>query len=102
MNVVLDLEAIPEGLGHGYRVYANFVIWSSQDALKVGIGALFRQAGEWVVFVRKDDRVEIRPVKLGQMNDEYAQVLEGLTEGDQVVLYPNDRLESGSLIDTRR
>jgi len=42
-----------------------------------------------------DDTVELRTLTLGQRGQEYAQVLEGLSEGDRIVLYPSDLIEEG-------
>ncbi len=101
VNVVLDLVDVPPGLGHGYRVFANFVIWSGDAVLQIPIGALFRRAGKWAVFKVEDDRVHLQFLTLGRLNDAAAQVLEGLSNEDQVVLYPNDQLEDGTLIRLR-
>ena len=103
VNVVVDLEDIPPGLGHGYRVLAQLVVWSGDDILQLPIGALFRAGGHWAVFlVNKDgDRVEQHRVEIGQLNAQTAQILSGLSAGDQVVLYPNDILDNGSLIVAR-
>ena len=85
VNVVLDLNTIPDSLGHGYRVFANFVIWSKDDVLQVPIGALFRKDGKWTVFVRDENHVTYRHLSLGNMNDQNAEVLDGLEPGLEVV-----------------
>lgn len=102
VNVVLDLDTVPDSLGHGYRVFANFVVWSKDNVLQVPIGALFRKDGKWAVFVRDESRATIRQVKLGNMNDQNAEILEGLEQGLEVVLFPNDLLEDGSLVELRQ
>lgn len=101
VNVVLDIPEVPENLGHGYRVYASFVIWSSDNTLQLPIGALFRKSGNWSVFTVREGRVTIELVELGQMNDTHAQILKGLSEGARIVLFPNDQLEEGNLIEER-
>ncbi len=89
-------------LGHGYQIDATVVLWSSKDALRVPIGALFRGAqGEWRVFVADGSHVRSREVKLGHINDENAEVLGGLDEGDEVVLNPSSALDDGSRISRR-
>ncbi|MBL4646584.1 MAG: RND transporter [Hyphomicrobiales bacterium] len=102
VNIVLDIDRAPDALGHGYRLLAHLVVWSKDDALTVPIAALFRSGGDWAVFAVDGGRVELRQIKLGQMNATQAQVLSGLSVNDQVVLYPNDVLEDGGLIEPRQ
>jgi HlyD family secretion protein len=35
------------------------------------------------------------PVQIGQRNNRVAEVISGLTVGDQVVLHPSDRIQEG-------
>lgn len=85
-------------LGHGYQIDATFVLWASDDALRVPIGALFRGAdGGWHVFVLDAGRARDRAVRIGHLNDDFGEVISGLDEGAIVVLNP-----AGSLRDRAR
>jgi HlyD family secretion protein len=44
------------------------------------------------VFVLRDDRVQFTPVRIGIAGEQYFEVLEGLKEGDQVVVGPFDQV----------
>ncbi len=101
VDVILDLETVPEQLGHGYHVLAKLEIWSGDAILQVPIGALFRANGNWAVFVLQDGKAIMRTLTIDHMNNRYAEVLEGLSENEKVVLYPSDLLEDGSLIQPR-
>jgi len=101
VDVILDLETVPEQLGHGYHVLAKLEIWSGDTVLQVPIGALFRANGNWAVFVLQDGRAVMRTLKIDHMSDRFAEVLDGLSENEKVVLYPSDLLEDGSLIQQR-
>ena len=101
VNAILDPDTVPDGLGHAYRVYARLVVWSSDDVLSVPIGALFRSGGDWTVFAIVDGAARQTKVKIGQMNADRAQIVDGLAEGDKVILYPSDLLEEGSPVETR-
>ncbi len=101
VNVVLDLDHVPDGLGHGYRVVAQLKIWEEEGVLHLPIGALFRSDGDWAVFVADGDRASLRTIAIGQINDTAAQVVGGLDEGDRVVLFPSDVLRDGRLIQDR-
>ena len=89
------------GLGHGYRVEVRIVVWETGDALIVPSSALFREADRWSVFVVEDGRVRRVPVEAGHNNGLQAEILEGLVEGQQVVLYPAPSLEDGSRVARR-
>lgn len=89
------------GLGHGYRVEVRIVVWATDDTLTVPSSALFREGDSWSVFVVEDGRVRRLPVVAGHNNGLQAEILEGLVEGQQVVLYPAPSLEDGSRVARR-
>jgi HlyD family secretion protein len=104
VDVVLDLTDPPEvwaRLGHGYRVQVSILLQQA-EVLRVPLGALFRRGDDWAVFVAENGRARLQTVKIGLKNDAHAEVLEGLREGDQVVLYPSDQVEDGVLIESRQ
>jgi HlyD family secretion protein len=89
-------------LGHGYQIDATIILWSKNDALRVPIGALFRGGdGAWRVFVAEAGRARQRKLALGHINDEFGEVLSGLSEGDVVVLNPNNAMKDGARITAR-
>jgi HlyD family secretion protein len=106
VNVIIefDAEAAKQAarLGHGYQIDATIILWHSKDALRVPIGALFRgDEGGWQVFVAKGGSTELRTVKIGHINDEFAEVLDGLAQDDAVVLNPGNALQGGMRIAPR-
>ncbi len=40
-------------------------------------------------------------LQIGHMNDETAEVLSGLSQGDVVILHPSDTLADGNLVEAR-
>ena len=99
VNVIIGFDPATASeaarLGHGYQVDATIILWSNDAALRVPVGALFRgQDSAWRVFVNEDGRARERKVKLGQINDEFAEVLGGLEEGASVVLNPGNALRN--------
>ncbi len=90
-----------QSLGDGYRVEAEFVIWEEQDVLQVPTSALFRRGEEWAVFVIRNGRATIEPVELGARSGLAAQVVSGIGEGDQVIIYPGDRVHDGARVQSR-
>ena len=89
-------------LGHGFRVETRIVVWEEGNALIVPSSALFRQGGEWAVFVMGEDgRARQVAVEPGRNNGIEAQVIAGLSQGDEVVLYPSAGLIDGARIARR-
>ncbi len=101
VNAILDLDEDDPRLGHGYRVFAEMTVWECETCLHLPIGALFRSGQDWNVFVVDGDRLKTRAVEIGHMNDETAEVLGGVSEGEVVVTHPSDTLEEGSLVEAR-
>lgn len=50
------------------------------------------------VFLALDGKAELRPVKLGRIFGDYAEVLDGLKEGDQAVISGQINLQNGTKI----
>lgn len=90
VNVIIDLTDPSESrpsLGDSFRVEAAIVEWESADVLTVPGGALFLVGDQWAVFVVVQDCARMVRVKLGHRNDNDAEVVQGLKEGDRVILY---------------
>jgi len=82
-------------LGDNYRVEARIVTWENADALRAPAGALFQRAGGWQTFAVEAGRSVRRDVKVGRSNGVETEVLDGLREGDRVVIYPGDKVADG-------
>jgi HlyD family secretion protein len=104
VNTILDLtsprEELPT-LGHDFRVFVRITVWSAEDALKVPLGALFRQGNEWAVFKVVNETAHLTLVKIGQRNTHMAEVIEGLEPGARLILHPSDRVSDGSAVEER-
>lgn len=101
VRVILDFISPQqrwERLGDGYRVEARFYLWENDSVLKVPATALFPHEGGWAVFVVEQGVARRRAVKLGQRNGLAGEVVEGLKEGDRVVLHPDTSVTDGVLV----
>jgi HlyD family secretion protein len=96
-----DLLEKREALGDGYRVEARIVTWQGDNVLKVPASALFRQGDEWSVFRDTGGRAQLTHVKVGRNNGIEAEVLDGLAEGDVVIVHPGDKVVDGIAIRER-
>jgi HlyD family secretion protein len=104
VNVVIDFTDPRERwarLGHGYRVEPRIILASADQVLKVPQAALFREQGEWAVFVDDGGQAVLRKVELGLENGLEAQVTKGLAAGEKVVLQPGGRITEGVALKPR-
>jgi HlyD family secretion protein len=98
VNVLIDFDEpreVRERLGDGFRVEARIIIWSKDNVLKVPTSSLFREGTQWAVYKVAGNRAQLQILELGQRSDLEAEVLSGVAEGDQIVVYPSDAIRPG-------
>ncbi|MCR9194168.1 MAG: HlyD family efflux transporter periplasmic adaptor subunit, partial [Hyphomonas sp.] len=88
-NVIVRFDSIMPGLGHGYRVRADILVWEARDVIRVPMSALFKTTSGWTVYRIERGRAQLQSVSLGRMNGRQAEVLNGLSAGDVVVQHPS-------------
>ena len=101
VNVIADLLTPLDqrrNVGDNFRVEAKIIAWEAHDALKVPAGALFRKGEQWAAFVVADGRARLKIVKAGHSSGTETQVLEGLKQGEEVILYPGSRVRDGQRV----
>lgn len=105
VNVIVDLTDPREqraGLRDAFRVEAQIVTWSGDDVLRVPSSALFRSGDQWSVFVVDEGVSRIVGVEPGHRNSLEVEIVDGLSVGDEIVLYPGDRIRHGTAIERRQ
>lgn len=102
VNVIADFKAVPPGIGDAYRVDARIVVAEKADVLRVPVGALFRREGKWTAFVVAGGRLAARTIELGLRGARDAEIIAGLSENEQVVLYPGNELSEGLRVVARK
>jgi HlyD family secretion protein len=99
-NVIIDFDCPHDQLvGDGYAIDVRIIVDHRQDVLVLPLGALVRAADGWAVYVvDSGGRARRRPVVTGARAAFEVEVLEGLTAGEQVVLYPGERVAEGTRV----
>ncbi len=93
-QALIDVEN-PDGmLMDAMTTQVFFVRDSAEDALVVPLGAVRKSKQGSQVLRKQGERFESVPVKIGVRNRAYAQVLEGLEQGDTVVVGDRSRSQS--------
>jgi HlyD family secretion protein len=95
VNVVADFIDPADGLGDGFRVETRIVTWESPDILKIPGSAAFREPDGWSVFVLDSGRARRHAIEIGHRNQTEAEVLSGITVGEDVILHPSNQLREG-------
>lgn len=101
VNVVVDIVTpYPQrrALGDNFRVEARIVVWETDQALKLPAGALFRRGSSWAAYVLAAGRAQSREVQVGRSSGVEMQILAGLKAGEEVILFPGDRVHDGQRV----
>ena len=101
VNVIADFVDSPDVLADGYRVETRIVTWEGQSVLKVPGSAAFREGETWCVFAIERGRAKRRNVQIGHRSQSEVEILQGLTEGEEVILHPSNQLKDGARVRTR-
>ena len=98
VNVLIDFEDprdLWKALGDGFRVEVRIIVWSKPDVLKIPASSLFRDETQWAVYKVVNGSAVRTAVEIGQRSGLEAEVLNGLQQGDQIVVYPSDAIQNG-------
>lgn len=101
VNVVADIiTPVDEraSLGDNFRVEARVIVWESEKVLKVPVSALFRRGNESAVYAVRGGKATLVPVEAGRSSGSEVQITKGLNEGEEVILYPGDRVTDGQRV----
>ena len=98
VDIVVDLPEAPKGLGDNFRVDARIVLWKDPQTLQVPSNALFRSGEKWAVYVASGGRAELREVATGHRSSFAVEIVNGLKEGEKVVLHPPNTVSDGTRI----
>lgn len=104
VNVVLDIDVPPTDyatLGDGFRVEAAITVDEAHDAVLVPLAAVFRRGDQEAVFVVEGARARLVAVKTGRRGDREAEVLEGLSGTERVIVYPGEKIADGTPLAVR-
>ncbi len=105
VNIIVDLVDPPQErteLADGFRVEARIVIAEAEDVLKIPTSALFRVGDKWAVFRAENGGAREQIVEVGLQNGLEAEIRDGLSAGDLVVMHPGDDVVDGTKIVQRR
>ena len=91
MEIGIDDLPTGAGLKPGMTAEVRIHVKTIPDALLVPAQAVTEYEGKPVCYVKSGRSTERRAVEVGEANDQYIQILDGLTEGDEVALDARSR-----------
>lgn len=96
VKVTIEIASVPAAVRPGSFVDVKLVTQRHDNALLVPKKALVEEAGERFVFVIQKDTAVRKNVTIGFLDDEHAEVLSGVRNGDAVVIAGQGSLHDGS------
>lgn len=98
-QVRIELDANNDAIKAGLFAHTAIDILQRQDTLFVPKAAVLSKNGRQTIFVLHDDgTVEEREVKIGLINDDAEEIIEGLNDGETVILSNQDKLANGTAV----
>ncbi len=98
----LEVPNADGALQPGARVMVQLTSDAEQQVVAVPTLSIVREESATYVFVQQGDQYQKRQVKLGRINGSYQEVLEGVKEGDQLVVTGQHTLKDGQQADTSK
>jgi HlyD family secretion protein len=80
-------------LGDTFHVELEIRLSEQENVLTVPLGALFKNNEQWALYTVENKKARLKSVKIGKRNASEAVITEGLQEGDEVILFPGDRIK---------
>jgi multidrug efflux pump subunit AcrA (membrane-fusion protein) len=84
----IGLEDAPPALRPGMSARVEIIVDDIESALAVPVQAVTTAGGKPAVYLKTASGSAARPVTLGRSSDRFVEVLDGLAEGDVVLLAP--------------
>ena len=86
-DTIIKLPQHP-GLKPGMSAVVDIVLADHKDVLTVPVAAIIEGSGGLFCWVQTPEGVRKRVVRVGDTNDQFSIILDGLSESDEVVLNP--------------
>jgi membrane fusion protein (multidrug efflux system) len=96
IKVTVEVPTYPAGTRPGDFAQVHIVTEQREDVVLVPKIAVVTEKGESVLYVAVDDRAERRAVVLGFTDDQHAEIVEGVTAGEPVVVRGQRSLKHGA------
>jgi hypothetical protein len=97
----LELE-VPNSdhlLQPGNRFMVQLTTETEEQVIAIPTLSIIREESDTIVYVQQGDQYQKRKVKLGRINGEYQEVIEGVKDGEKLVTAGQNTLKDGQKVD---
>lgn len=98
VRTIIEFDNSEAQLRPGTSVDVRVITEESPDTLAVPERSIFRHKDGWAIFTVDGSRARLTPVKIGVKNDDWAEVLSGLEEGQRIVAEPKNEVQDGTRV----
>jgi len=102
--VILQFKDKPDDSlqAHDFRVDVRVVVREAKNAIRAPLGALFRRGNGWALYKVVDGRAQLTEVQAAEADSHFRAITAGLTEGDEVIVFPGSSITDGTRIKPRK
>lgn len=101
VKVEVDFSAAEKTLKPGYEVDLKIITAGRKQALLIDEKEVFDRQGKDYVFVVENQQAVLKEIETGIKSGDLVEVLHGLTEGEEVILSPDETIESGKKVQSQ-
>jgi HlyD family secretion protein len=87
-GTIVQIDGDVSGLRPGMTAEVEILIEHRPDVLTVPVAAIVENNGSFSCWVKVNGKLEKRPLLLGQTNDRFVEIKDGVAEGDEVIMNP--------------
>jgi HlyD family secretion protein len=98
----VQLKGVPEGLRQSQRVSVRLIFETRPNVLKVARGPFLEGGGGRRAYVLADGLATLRPIRVGATSVSEVEIVEGLKEGDRILLSDMEPFKGAKTVLVRR
>lgn len=98
IKIEISFDGEINDLRPGYDMDIKIITASSKNTLLIEDKAVFEQGGKFYVFVNDNGVAKLRQIEKGLESDDMIEVTDGLQEGEQVILSPDEDINEETKI----
>ena len=87
---------------HDFRVDVRVVVREAKNAVRVPLGALFRQGAGWALYKVVDGRAVLTEVQVAEADSHFRAIISGVSEGDSVIVFPSAAISDATRVKPRK
>lgn len=99
-TIIIEVDSVlSDKLKPGMSTKVEIVTDRLENVLQVPIQAVVSKGNDHYVYVINRKRKELRPVGIGKSNNQFIEVISGLKEGEEILLYAEVEAEKDARLD---